>query len=171
MYSTKGRVTYEAKWCRWFLIPAHQGFKLYNEELTSWITSRICLKIFNCSIPNSCIKHTHLNLCFLVKILLSTFFLSVSDKSVLIVINGILKYWGNMPEGGNYNSITNIFPWLAFWTLLPLALQLCLMSEEIIQMSPKHSIISEALAILSRLLSQSGSRADHPSLVTWPCVW
>lgn len=101
-----------------------------------------------------------------------TFFFLVSDKSVLVVINGIQKYWGNRPKGLNYNSITNIFPWLAFWTLLPLALQLCLMSGEIIQMSPEQNIISEALAILSRrLLSLSGGHSNHPSSVTWPCMW
>lgn len=45
---------------------------------------------------------------------LTFFFFFVSDKSVLVVINGVQKYWGNMPKGLNYNSITNIFPWLAF---------------------------------------------------------
>lgn len=76
-----------------------------------------------------------------------------------------------MPKGLNYNSITNIFPWLAFWTLLPLALQLYLMSGEIIQMSPQQSIIAEALAIVSgHLLSQSGSQ-NRPSLFTYLAMY
>lgn len=41
----EGKVTHEAKLCWQFLIPAHQGFKLYNKEMTCWITSRVCLKI------------------------------------------------------------------------------------------------------------------------------
>lgn len=42
-----------------------------------------------------------------------TFFL-VGEKSILVVINEVKQFQGNMPKGLNYNSITNIFPWLVF---------------------------------------------------------
>lgn len=69
-----------------------------------------------------------------------------------------------MPTGRNDDSITNIFPWLAFWTLLPLALQLCLMSGEIIQMSPQHSIVPQAPAIRSRLLPPESGNGGRTRL-------